>query len=275
MTQTSRGNSNAELKEVPIKDVEIWDEANTRHIEIMEGIDDLAASIKQIGLLQPPLVQEENGKFKLISGQRRLLALRKLGWKTIPVLVLKNALPLDNAILASIAENIQRLPISPSDLSNACEYMKNKLGSDIEAAKALGIAITTFRKYLGYKGVPDEIKAYVKVNKISVSDALRLTETISSVTKAVELANTMADLTKPSKDRLFVAISNDPDAPVSIIKEKAETLKIKRTLKIHLPDVYAQAIGKASIFEEREPEEIGLRAIIEWLERSGYTSGQK
>jgi len=273
MTQSTFNNTNKELREVPISDVEIWDEANTRHIEITEGIDELAASIRQIGLLQPPLVQEENGKYNLISGQRRLLAVRQLGWKTIPVLVLKKPLDLDRAKLASIAENIQRLPVSPSDLSNACEFLKKKLGSDVEAAKALGISITTFRKYLGYKGVPEEIKSFVNEKKISVSDALRLAETVPSVSKAVELAKTMAELTKPSKDRFFVAIANDPSAPVSVIKEKAETLKIKRTLRIHLPDVYAQAIGKASIFEDREPEEIGLSAIIEWLEKSGYLSG--
>jgi ParB family chromosome partitioning protein len=273
MTQSALDNTSKELREVPISDVEIWDEANTRHVEIAEGIDELAASIRQIGLLQPPLVQEENGKYNLISGQRRLLAVRQLGWKTIPVLVLKNPLDLDRAKLASIAENIQRLPVSPSDLSNACEFLMKKLGSDVEAAKALGISITTFRKYLGYKGVPEEIKSFVNDNKISVSDALRLAETVPSISKAVELAKTMAKLTKPSKDRFFVAIANDPSAPVPVIKKKAETLRIKRTLKIHLPDVYAQAIGKASIFEDREPEEIGLSAIIEWLEKSGYLSG--
>jgi len=74
----------SEFRRVPISSIEMWNEANVRHTEIMAGIDELAESIKQIGLQQPLIVQEiAKNKFKLISGQRRFYALQKLGKKSI------------------------------------------------------------------------------------------------------------------------------------------------------------------------------------------------
>jgi ParB family chromosome partitioning protein len=52
----------------------------------MGDIDALAASIEALGLLQPIVVSPDG---RLILGERRLRAAQKLGWKTIPVMVIK------------------------------------------------------------------------------------------------------------------------------------------------------------------------------------------
>jgi ParB family chromosome partitioning protein len=107
-----------ELRIVPVDSIEIWNEANVRHAEITAGIDELAESIKQIGLQQPPVVQEiEEGRYRLISGQRRLLAFESLGRKQIPVLVLKKPYDFLHAKVASLTENLHRKNISARGVS--------------------------------------------------------------------------------------------------------------------------------------------------------------
>ena len=73
------------LREVPIKQIKVWKEAQARKLD-RENISELAKSIKNEGLLNPPLVQKEGrDAFLLMSGQRRLAAMKRLGAKKIPV----------------------------------------------------------------------------------------------------------------------------------------------------------------------------------------------
>ena len=141
-----------EFRIVPFSKVSKWDEANARHEDLTEGLDDLAASIKQSGLLQPPTVQEQDdGTYKIIMGQRRYLAVERLGWTKIPVLVVKNPLNTKDAKVASLSENLHRRDVNSTDLASACKYLKDQYDSDTKAAKVLGITVPTFRKYLGEK----------------------------------------------------------------------------------------------------------------------------
>jgi len=259
-----------ELRTVPISKIEIWDEANTRHREITKGIDELAASIAEIGLQHPPIVQEENGKYKLISGQRRFLAVIQLGWKELPVLVIKEPLTLFNAKLASISENIHRKPISSSDLADVCDYLYNELGSMKDAAEVLGVSITTFRKYYRYRAVPEELKALVEKKIISVFDARRLSEIVSNVEKAVEFAKLITEFPKTKRERYFAALIDEPEIPLEYLEEQSERYKYKRVLRLYLPDKYARALGRASTTLAAEPESLGLQAVIDWLEDRGW-----
>jgi len=63
----------------------VWKEAQSRKLD-REGISELAKSIKNEGLLNPPLVQKQDkNTYLLMSGQRRLAAMKRLGAKKIPV----------------------------------------------------------------------------------------------------------------------------------------------------------------------------------------------
>src|SRR5207248_5431409 len=70
------------------------------------ALEELAASIKEKGVLQPIVVRRSGEKFELIAGERRLRATRNAGLATIPALV-KDVSDLESLELALI-ENIQR-----------------------------------------------------------------------------------------------------------------------------------------------------------------------
>ncbi len=268
--KTAEQNQDKELRIVSIDDIEIWNEANVRHTEITAGIDELAESIRQMGLQQPLVVQEtKEGKYKLIEGQRRLLALQSLGKKQVPVLVLKKPYDRAHAMVASLVENLHRKAVAARDLSDACDYLSKHFGSDKEAAKILGISLPTFKKYLGYKAVPEELKKLVAEHVISVSDALRLSQ-VPDVSKALAFARIIHELAKPARERYFAALLEDPTRPLPAVQLRAEQLKYVIVLRIHLPETYVNALYRASDDSKLEPEAMAQRAVMDWLESRGY-----
>jgi ParB family chromosome partitioning protein len=80
-------------------------------------ITGLAASIAEVGLLHPPVISTDNG---LISGARRLAAVKSLGWETVPV----NVADLDNPAKGEVDENAQRQDYLPSDIDAIRRYFE-------------------------------------------------------------------------------------------------------------------------------------------------------
>src|SRR5688572_29137051 len=76
-----------------------------------EALGELAASIKEHGVIQPLVVSRNGGSYQLIAGERRLLASRQAGLKRVPV-VIKEASP--QALLElALVENLQRQDLGP------------------------------------------------------------------------------------------------------------------------------------------------------------------
>ncbi len=104
----------------------------------MMEIDELVESIKGHGLICPLAVSKEGEHYLLIAGERRLQALDKLKWKEIPSVIL-NAPGEDERLFMGIAENTERLEISPLERAMAFkeevdtyghthEYVAEKIG---------------------------------------------------------------------------------------------------------------------------------------------------
>ena len=82
------------------------------------SIDELSNSISKYGLLNPITVVSNNNKYLLIAGHRRLLALKKLNYTSVPCMIVSNDV-LDKIIEVQLIENIQREDISDNDLNSA------------------------------------------------------------------------------------------------------------------------------------------------------------
>ena len=143
------------LREIPLKSVKVWKDAQARKLD-RKGVTELARSIKTEGLQNPPMVQKEGKEYLLMSGQRRLAALKRLKAKKIPALVLtKNAkYELDDAKAASVVENLHRKDMETREMALACAFLADKKGKS-KAAQSLGISKIMFKKYHGFAGVPE------------------------------------------------------------------------------------------------------------------------
>ncbi len=85
------------------------------------ALEELVASIKEKGILQPLVVRKEGDGFIVVAGERRLRAARKAGLKQIPVLVKDVAS--DEAFELALIENIQREDLNPIEEANAYQRL--------------------------------------------------------------------------------------------------------------------------------------------------------
>jgi len=265
----SRQTLKMELKHIPIDKIDI-SEGNVRRKKITEGLDELKRSIELIGLQQPPIVFKKNDRYELIVGQRRLIAMSQLGWKTVPALI-RSSIDITEAKIASLSENIQRVALSARDMSDVCNYLLDKLGTAKAVAEALGVNPITVNKYLGYRIVPEPLKKMVDKKKITAPDAIKITANLwPDEEKAIKVAEKIAKMPRPEKDRVFDAVREAPEEPVERILEIADKARIRREIVIHLPEKYADALDRASKHLRLEPEDIAKNAVTEWLEEKGY-----
>ena len=92
----------------------------------IDGIDDLAGSLRDYGLLQPIVVRRVDGGYELIAGHRRLEAARALGWLEIAAVV---RVETDSqAYLLTLTENLQRQNLSPREEAAALERLATENG---------------------------------------------------------------------------------------------------------------------------------------------------
>ena len=109
-----------EQKEQAIKIADI--KIGSRLRKKLTDIDSLAASIAKVGLLHPPVIDENN---KLIAGFRRIKACEKLGWTEIPV----RRINIKNAIQGEYDENVERAGFALEDVAAIHEEVqKTRIG---------------------------------------------------------------------------------------------------------------------------------------------------
>src|SRR5262245_62052463 len=138
----------------------------------LQGIEEMAASIREYGLLQPILLRELDGRYEVVAGHRRLSAVRLLGWSEIPALV--RVAGADEAYLLTLVENLQRDDLSPREQSRALETLVRERGwSTREVAAAVKRSPAYVSKRL--RVFEDPVLAELVVaNRLSVSAAEEL-----------------------------------------------------------------------------------------------------
>jgi len=138
-----------------------------------EAIDELAASIKLHGLLQPLLVRPCGGRFQLIAGERRWLAARKAGLETVPCRVLQ--LEDQEVFEVAIEENLKRKDLGVMEKAEAFKDYLKRFGCSIEElAGRLSMNRATVSNYLRLLELSDTVKKALNAEKISNGHARAL-----------------------------------------------------------------------------------------------------
>ena len=257
------------LKEIPIKKIQVWKEAQARKLD-REGISELAKSIKTEGLQNPPMVKKERNLYLLMSGQRRLAALKRLGAKRIPVLVLTRKTEYDtpDAKAASVVENIHRKNMNVKDMADACAFLAQQMGKS-KAAQSLGLSMSTFQKYHGFAGVPDKLKELVP-KTISRDDATKLHQIIPDVSKAVKIAQQISELETQTKKRYLKVLAHSPKLTHKKIMKKARSLALQQNISLRLSKRKTRGLLVQSHRQDVHPNQLANKIVSNWLDRRGY-----
>ena len=135
-----------------------------------EALEELADSIRQLGLIQPITVKRDGDKYIIISGERRWRASEKAGLKSMPAYIRE----VDDTTLHAMAlvENIQREDLNAIEISLGMQRLIEECGLTQEAlAERLGKKRSTVANYLRLLNLPEEVQLAVKSGIISMGHA--------------------------------------------------------------------------------------------------------
>jgi ParB/RepB/Spo0J family partition protein len=139
-----------------------------------EALDELAASIREHGVLQPILVRPLGpNTYQIVAGERRWRASRQAGLATIPALI--EDIDDDTALEIAIIENLQREDLTPLDEAAMFDRMIQQHGYSIrKLADKLGKDKGYLENRLRLADAPPEIRELVSLRKDSLSHAYEL-----------------------------------------------------------------------------------------------------
>ena len=155
----------SELKELKISDI-IRDENQPRHEFSKEAIEALAASIKEHGVLQPIVVTKEDGKYKIVAGERRWRASKIAGLDKIPAII--RTLDSQNRLELSIIENAQREDLNAIELATAYAKLKTQFNlSSKDIVAKVGKSEASIQNTMRLLNLPDDVKKIMVKEKLS------------------------------------------------------------------------------------------------------------
>ncbi len=138
------------------------------------SLDELAASIREHGVLQPILVRPMGrNRYQLVAGERRWRAATAAGLQTLPALV--ENIDDDTALEIALIENLQREDLSPLEEATMYDRMIRDHGYSVrKLAQKLGKDKGYVENRLRLADAPEEVKALVSVRKDTLSHAYEL-----------------------------------------------------------------------------------------------------
>jgi len=224
-----------ERKSLGIMDVEldkiVPNEYQPRKIFNDEKLKELAASIKEQGVIQPIIVHRIGSNFGLIAGERRWRAARLAGLRSIPALV-REATKRE-LIEQALIENIQREDLNPLEAAEAFKRLQDEFKlTQEDLARRVGKERSTITNFLRILGLPKEIKQHIASGAINMGHAKAL----------VSLERL--------RDQMFVA-----------------NQIIKKALSVRASEALAHALKKP-VKEKTKPASTEYKAVEERLRKS-------
>lgn len=137
------------------------------------GIKELAASIREVGILQPLVVRTTESGFELIAGERRLRAAKKAGLERVPVLIRQAAE--NESMELALVENLQREDLNPLETAAAYQALMDSFGFTKEQlAERLGKSRTAVTNTLRIIQLPERIRTLIQDGTLTEGHARAL-----------------------------------------------------------------------------------------------------
>ena len=154
-----------ELREISI-DLIDEPEYDVRDTILREGLEELANSIKQVGILKPIRVFERNGRYEIEDGHRRYLAAKMAELPTIPCLVIDS--PEKERDLKKLHANLFSEELTPIELSRTLHHLIDEYGyTQEELARLMGKSQGRISQILSLTRLPEDIIEAMEDRKIS------------------------------------------------------------------------------------------------------------
>ncbi|MEK7387816.1 MAG: ParB/RepB/Spo0J family partition protein [candidate division NC10 bacterium] len=160
------------LIEVPVSQIDVNPNQPRKSFN-SATLDELVASIKASGVIQPVLVRRHGGAYQLIAGERRWRAARLAGLERIPAIV-REATDAQSLELA-LVENLLREDLNPMETAEAYQKLLAQFGwTQEELAQRIGKDRTSIANSLRLLRLPEEIQADLRAGRLTMGHARAL-----------------------------------------------------------------------------------------------------
>ena len=172
-TETVSTQGSSTINEVPIEQIEANPNQPRREFDQI-ALEELANSIKQLGLVQPiTLRQLDESKFQIIAGERRWRASQLAGLTAIPAYI--RTIKDENVMELALVENIQREDLNAIEIALAYEHLQDKSGMTQErVAERVGKSRAAVANYLRLLKLPAQVQMALQKKEIDMGHARAL-----------------------------------------------------------------------------------------------------
>ncbi|MBN2378397.1 ParB/RepB/Spo0J family partition protein [candidate division WOR-3 bacterium] len=228
-------------------------------------VSELAASIKEHGLLQPILVRRHGAGYQLVAGSRRLRAAQSAGLQEIPVVIREAS---DSQMLAlALVENLQRSDLNPLEAALAYKRLADEFSmTQEEIARIVGKNRTTVTNTLRLLSLPRSVRLLLELGKITEGHARALLQ-MTSASRIEKIAARIASEGLSVRDVERLARASEKTRPL---------VRRKQTdgIVVQIEEILSEKLGaktrvvrgrKGGRIEIRYADEAELTRLLEWF----------
>ncbi len=147
--------------------------AQPRHHFDPAQLDELAASIRESGIVQPILVRRRGNRYQLVAGERRWRAAQRAGLQRVPITV--RDVPDERLLEVALIENIQREELTPIEEAQAYQRLLDASGQTQEqVAQRVGKDRSTVANALRLLRLPRDVQELVETRRLDAGHARAL-----------------------------------------------------------------------------------------------------
>lgn len=218
-----------------------------------EELNELAESLKNNGLVQPPTVRKNSaGRYELIAGERRLRAAQLAGWTKIPVTLIEA--DDQTAAVMTATENLQREDLNPIEEAVSYKTLQDRFSlTQQEVADKVGKGRATVANSVRLLELPEEVKTLLQTKLLSVGHAkvlLSLDDEKERILLARDCVNDQLTVRALEKKiaRLHAPVQEKlrgtPDIPEGYAKSLVDMLKKHLGCAVRLTSGMTHANGR-------------------------------
>ena len=172
-TDLVRTSGSSSISEVPLEQIYPNQDQPRKEFD-PESLEELADSIREVGIIQPVTLRKKSDKeYQIIAGERRFRAAAMAGLKTIPAYI--RTASDENLMEMALIENIQREDLNSIEVALACQHLIEVYNMTQEQLSArIGKKRATIANYIRLLKLPAEIQVALKNREIDMGHARAL-----------------------------------------------------------------------------------------------------
>ncbi len=236
------GEQRVAIRQVPIIQIGV-NADQPRKTFTEQDLQDLTASVKEKGVLQPILLRAVKGKgfqYEIVAGERRYRASKNAGLAEIPAIV--KDMTDENAMEVALIENVQRENLNPIEEAFAYQNLMDKCEYAIDdVSRLIGKSESYIRNLLRLKDLPADVQDLITSGQLSASHArtIAVAENPSQLAKEIienklsvsETSKIVKDVARSTKSRSFAVKTLGSNAVKEMEKSLSKSLNVDVKLK--------------------------------------------